>query len=87
MEILNLNIKKSSTTGFIPVAISKKCVDIYLSFLINAINKKFLDNCFPKELKKAEIIPVYKKDDPLKKENYRHVSLLPHESKIFERLI
>ena len=39
-------------------------------------------------MKNAEIIPVNKKDDPLKKENYRPVSLLlPHVSKIFERLI
>ena len=38
-------------------------------------------------MKKAEIIPVYKKDDHLKKENYRPVSLLYHVSKIFERLI
>ena len=51
------------------------------------MNKMFLDNYFPKELKKAEIIPVYKKDNPLKKENYRPVSLLSHVSKIFKRLI
>ena len=39
-------------------------------------------------MKNAQIIPVNKKDDPLKKENYRPVSLLlPHVSKIFERLI
>ena len=38
-------------------------------------------------MKKAEIIPVYKKDDPLKKENYSPVSLLLYMSKIFERLI
>ena len=84
-EILNLNIKKSSTKGSIPAIILKQCVDIL--FLTNAINKTFLDNYFPKELKKVEIIPVNKKDDPLKKENYRPVSLLPHVSKIFERLI
>ena len=66
-EILNLNIKKSSTKGSIPATILKQCVDIYLPFLTNAINKTFIDNYFPKELKKAEIIPVYKKDDPLKK--------------------
>ena len=47
----------------------------------------FLDNYFPKELKKEEVIPVYKKDNPLKKGSYRPVSLLPHVSKIFERLI
>ena len=43
-----------------------QCVDIYPPFLANAINKTFLDNYFPKELKRAEIIPVYKMDDPLK---------------------
>ena len=46
-----------------------------------------MDNYLPTELKKAEINPVYKKDYPLKKENYRPVSLLPHVSKIFGRLI
>ena len=44
-------------------------------------------NYFPKELKKAEIIPVYKKERSFKKGELRPVSLLPHESKIFERLI
>ena len=62
-------------------------MDIYLPFLTNAINKTFLDNYFPRQLKKAETIPVYKKDDPLKKENYRPVSLLSDVSKIFERLV
>ena len=33
------------------------------------------------------VIPVYKKLDPLKKENYKPVSLLPHVSKVFERTI
>ena len=47
----------------------------------------FLDNYFPNELKKAEILPVYKREDPLKKENYRPVSLLRYVSKIFARLI
>ena len=42
-------------------------------------------NYFPKEVKSAENIPVHKKVDPSKKENYRPVSLLPYVSKIFER--
>ena len=86
-EILDLHIKTSSIKGSIPATILKQCVDIYLPFLTNAINRSILDNYFPKELKKAEIIPVYKKDDSLKKENYRPVCLLSHVSKIFERLI
>ena len=76
-----MNIKKSSTKGSIPATILKQCVDIYLPFLTNAINKTFIGNYFPKEVKKAEVIPVYKKDYPLKKENYIPVSLLPHVSK------
>ena len=30
---------------------------------------------------------MFKKEDPLEKENYRPVSLLPHLSKVFERMI
>ena len=44
------------------------CRYFYLLFLTNAINEKFLDNYFPKDFKNAEIIPVYEKDNPLKKE-------------------
>ena len=33
------------------------------------------------------MIPVYRKFDPLKKENYRPVRLLTHVSKVFERNI
>ena len=65
----------------------KTMLDIYLALLTNAISKTFFDNCFPKELKKAEIMQVYKKNDPLKSGNNRSASLLPYVSKIFERLI
>ena len=43
---------------------------------------KFLDS-----LKNATITPVYKKDDPTDKVNYRPVSVLPLLSKIFEKVI
>ena len=42
---------------------------------------------FPRNLKQVEVIPFYKKLDPLNKENYSPVSLLPHLSKVFERII
>ena len=51
------------------------------------INYSLRENIFPEELKRSEVIPLYKKLDPLKKENYRPVSLLPHVSKVFERII
>ena len=42
---------------------------------------------FPQNLKLADITPVYKKNEPLDKTNYRPVSVLPVESKIFERIM
>ena len=41
----------------------------------------------PDNLKLADIIPVFKKKDPLNKENYRSVSVLPSISKSFEKLM
>ena len=38
-------------------------------------------------MKLADITPVYKKNDPLDKTNYRPVSILPVVSKIFERIM
>ena len=86
-EVLNLSAKKSSTSGTIPVAVLKQTTDVHLQHLTNTINHTLQTNCFPDKLKQSEVIPVYKKLDPLEKENYRPVSLLPHVSKVFERII
>ena len=37
--------------------------------------------------KKSEVIHLYKKQDPLKKVNYRPISLYLHVSKVFERFL
>ena len=42
---------------------------------------------FPDGLKKADIKPVYKKDDPFDKTNYRPISILPVSSKPFEHCL
>ena len=41
---------------------------------------------FPLERKKANIVPIHKKDDKQTIENYRPISFLPICGKIFERL-
>ena len=38
-------------------------------------------------MKKADVTPVFKKDDPIKAKNYRPVSVLPVVSKVFERIM
>ena len=42
---------------------------------------------FPYILKKAEVTPVYKKEDMNGKQNYRSVSTLGNLSKVFEKPI
>ena len=42
---------------------------------------------FPDNMKLGDITPVFKTKDPLKKENYRSVSILSAVSNIFERLM
>ena len=46
-KIINLNVKKSSTRGSIPATILKQCLDVYLPFLIKAINHAITENIFP----------------------------------------
>ena len=85
--VLKLNSKKSSMYGAIPASILKQTIEVHLKYLTNTINHSLTESTFPDELKQSEVIPVYKKLDPLQKENYRPVSLLPHISKVFERVI
>ena len=42
---------------------------------------------FPSEWKKANVVPVFKKNDKSSVTNYRPISLLPCPSKVIERLV
>ena len=48
-------------------------------------NKILKTGNFPDKLKLADITPVFSKNNPLEKENYRPVSVLRVVLKIFER--
>ena len=73
-----------STGDSILATILKQSLDIYLPYLTKSINYTINEDKFSAELKQSEVIPLLKKEDPLKKENYRAVSLLPHLSKVFK---
>ena len=51
------------------------------------VTASIINKVFPSSLKKADITPVYKKDEKFLKNNYRPVSILPSVSKIYERCI
>ena len=67
--------------------VNKCSCDTSAESLHNLFNECLITGNFPDNLKLADITPVFKKKDPLNKENYRPVSVLPDISKIFEKLM
>ena len=86
-EILELSTKKATKNGDIPAKILNKSVDIYIKEIKFIINDCIENGIFPDDLKLADISPIFKKEDSFKKENYRTVRMLPHMSKVFERIL
>ena len=84
--ILSLNQNKS-TSGTIPTKVLRSLAKEICIPLTDFINSAILNGKFPSELKMADVIPIFKKDDPFEKANYRPISLLPSLSKVYEKLI
>ena len=84
----NLDSRKSGIFGGIPANCLKGVSDISAKFLHTVWNDEVLtDLKFPSELKLADVVPAFKKEDSTLVENYRPISLLPIISKIFERIM
>ena len=50
-------------------------------------NQALTTEKFPSNLKNANATPVFEKKNPLNKDNYKHVSVLPIISKVIEKLM
>ena len=83
----SIDSKKSTGADNIPCKIVKSCISPISGMLANLINTTFQHGKFPASLKGAQVIPIHKKNDPLNKENYRPVSVLPIFSKTYERVM
>ena len=82
------NLKnKSYGINSIPVSIFKLIKSFIVHPLTTLINFSFQSGIFPDCLKVANIIPIFKKDDPTEMSNYRPIAILPLLSKIFEKVI
>ena len=64
----------------------KECSSEICPFLVFIVNKCFREGSFPQQLQIAKIIPIFKKGDKFKHENYRPISILPAFSKIIEKV-
>ena len=80
------NLKQSNSVGWdnIPTTILKSNINIFAPILSNLINKSLSMGLFPKSLKWAKILPIYKDKDKLDVINYRPISILPVISKVYD---
>ena len=85
--ISRLSSKKSSGWDDIPQKIVKSSPLNVIIALTHIFNLSISDGVFPKQMKKAKVVPIHKKGSKLNVENYRPISLLPVFSKLLERLI
>ena len=85
--IENIDCKKATQHVDIPVRAIKENKFIFSKVLSEIFNFYINNNTFFNGLKKADINPIYKKDDPFDKNNYRPISILPVLSKPFERCL
>ena len=69
------------------VEMFKKFHHIYVNVLTNILNLCFTTSTFPKSLKHATVVPVFKKGEKDKLSNYRPIANLPFMSKVLERCI
>ena len=89
-ELLKLfgNLKKSACgwDNFDSEVIKHSCSEIIDPFL-HICNLSLTKGIFPRQLKIAKVIPLFKSGDDMLFSNYRPVSILPIFSKILERIM
>ena len=78
----NTDSKKMNHVRYnIPVKMVESCSSSISGILASLSNTTFHLSKFPATLKGAQVVPLHKKNDPLDKENYRTVNVLPIISK------
>ena len=85
--INKIDSSKAYQKGNIPPQIIKINADICSMTLVYDLNKCINNGVFPDNLKHADITPTFKKNERLRKTNYRTISILPTLSKVYEKLL
>ena len=89
-EIHNIIVNlKNGAPGYdeINTSILKYISENIVDPLVFLCNLSLQQGIFPRELKLANVLPLYKNDDPFMFYNYRPISLLCVLSKVFENVI
>lgn len=83
-------LKNNKTTGhdLIRARVIKNLPRKGIVYIINLVNGMLYTRHFPSSLKISKVIPLHKKNKDLTQlTGFRPISLLPHLSKIFEKII
>ena len=86
VRLITKDLKNNKAAGGDILLTLLKEYDFTHEKLTNCIKNSLSEGLFPDSLR-ANITPVPKKNDPLDKENYRPVSILPLLSKVYDRAI
>ena len=91
LEILDIINSFSSSTCEDPVSISPKifkmCATPLSEILVKMINQCFLNGYFPKCLKLAKVIPIFKDGDEGVLSSWRPILITPCIAKVIERIV
>ena len=87
LEILRIPNNKSHGLYSCPTQLLKYSSKVVSSTLAEIINLSISSGMYPKKLKMAKIIPIFKADDNTNPNNYRPISLLSNFNRIFEKLV
>ena len=83
----NMKTNKAIGHDLIPARAVKDSAEVLCDPYCTLFNYILDVGKIPKQWKKGEITPVYKKDCSLSKDNYRPLTILPSLSKVFETLV
>ena len=82
-----LNSRKAAGFDCIRPKIVREVIPFIAQPLTHIFNISFMTSTFPDHLKKAKVVPVFKKGNVDNFCNYRPISILPCFSKVLERLM
>ena len=85
--LLSLDSSKACGPDLINPRLLKEAARELSSPLSKLFNKSIATNKFPNAWKQANVTPIFKKDDPHTKTNYRPISLLSIVGKVMERCV
>ena len=83
----SLRTKNSAGFDGISVKLLKRLSSALINPLTLIINQSLVTGIFPKKLKIAKVLPLFKKDDYTIMDNYRPISLLTSITKLFEKVV